>query len=128
VDSMASNSFISKACAERSALHTKPTYFQVSLADGSATTLHGECTVYVKLPTRCKATRYLRKVRCYVIDMSDDVDLILGDDWCVRERATLDFHTRTCVLARRGLVLECIKPGETKQRSHHCQHRQTSYP
>jgi hypothetical protein len=98
--------------ASRGVLFTKPTDFKVSLADGTTASLQGECSVYVKLPTRCKATRYLRKVKCYVIDMADDLDIILGDDWCTRERATLDFHTRTCVLSRRGLVLDCIKVGK----------------
>jgi hypothetical protein len=48
-----------------------------------------------------------------VIELGDDHDLILGQNWMKREGAVISFPEQTCDLQRKDMMLDCIKATPT---------------
>jgi hypothetical protein len=117
MDSGASHTFINKKFVEKKCIHTTPTRRPVELADGNTVLVSGQCTIYVRLKSKHRSAVYMRKVECMVMDLGDENDIVLGQDWLDREQAILDFGARTCTLAKKGLIVECMKrPTSTTHR------------
>src|SRR6478736_5038332 len=69
----ASNNFVSKTFAKQTGIMVRPVEYSVRLADDQTTEVAGEATVYVQLGA------FHKPVKCYVMDMLYEVDLILGE-------------------------------------------------
>lgn len=108
MDSQASHCFINKAFVQSHGIIRTPVHRMVELADGSHTQLQAECQVYLRIPSVKRGVHYVRKVRCYEVDMGSNFDLILGDDWLKHEKVDLLYSTSECVLHRSGLHLRPI--------------------
>ena len=62
-----------------------PTKSNVELGTGSVVQPHGECSLHIRLDD------YREKVKCLVIDMLSDFQVILGDEWLTKVGAIFDF-------------------------------------
>ena len=71
-DTGASANFVSKSFAKQTGITVRPVDYSVRLADDKTTEVAGEATVYVQLGA------FHKPVKCYVMDMLYEVDLILG--------------------------------------------------
>jgi hypothetical protein len=74
-DTDASANFVSKTFAKQTGITVRPVEYSVRLADDKTTEVAGEATVYAQLGTSHKP------VKCYVMDMLYEVDLILGEEF-----------------------------------------------
>jgi hypothetical protein len=74
-DTGASNNFVLKSFAKQTGITVKPVEYSVCLADDQMTEVAGEATVYVQLGA------FHKPVKCYVMDMLYEVDLILGEEF-----------------------------------------------
>ena len=90
LDTGASHCFIDQSFAEQNGLALHPTRTKVQLADGSEASSLLKCHVKVHL------SRHISEVSCYVLDMQQQYDLILGEDWLNKHRANLDYGSKTC--------------------------------
>ena len=105
MDSGATASFVDSRFVEQNGIPTQPIHRMVELANGTTAQISAQCDVW----TRIKGIRngaYQGKVRCYVVDLGGDLDMILGQDWLLRERAELSYHTKRVTLQKCGVVLK----------------------
>jgi hypothetical protein len=117
MDSGASHTFIDKKFVEKKGIHTTPTRRPVELADGNTVLVSGQCAVYIRLTSKHRSAVYMRKVQCMVMDLGNENDIVLGQDWLDTEHAILDFGARKCTMAKKGLIVECMKrPTSTTHR------------
>ena len=93
-DSGASANYVSKAFAKLHGLVISPTKSNVELGTGSVVQPHGECSLHIRLDD------YREKVKCLVIDMLSDFQVILGDDWLTKVGAIFDFGTARCTVKK----------------------------
>ena len=109
LDSQATHCFIDKQFARNAGIPCSPAHRMVQLADGSHTQIESQCNIHLKLFSQT-GKAHSGKVPCLVIDLGDDHNLILGQDWLSREHAVMDFHTHTCSLPKaagsEGLTLK----------------------
>jgi hypothetical protein len=114
MDSQASHCFIDAKFVKLHNLVTTPTHRMVELANGSMVQLGAECSVRIVMPTKGKGTKrhYKRAQSCYVVDMSGDHDIILGQNWLLQEKVDLSFSQKEAVLHRTGCLLApvCKRP------------------
>jgi hypothetical protein len=71
----ASANFVSKTFAKQTGITVRPVEYSVRLADDKTTEVAGQATVYVQLGA------FHKPVKCYVMDMLYEVDLILGEEF-----------------------------------------------
>jgi hypothetical protein len=81
----ASANFVSKTFAKQTGITVRPVKYSVRLADDKTTEVAGEATVYVRLGA------FHKPVKCYVMNMLYEVDLILGEEF-------LDNSSYNCIL------------------------------
>ena len=97
-DSGASASFVDRNFAWKHGFSTSPTHRMVTLADGSAVTAHAECTIYIRIHGNQRGHMHSSKISCFVVDLGDSFDVILGENWLKRERAELSYNNNVCRL------------------------------
>lgn len=61
----------------------------LTLANGSSTVSKGRCIVPLNIQS------YQIAIECYTLPMSDQFDLILGQDWCEETGAEISFRTHS---------------------------------
>jgi hypothetical protein len=83
-DTGASANFVSKTIAKQTGITVRLAEYSVRLADDKTTEVAGEATQYVQLGA------FHKPVKCYVMDMLYEVDLILGEE----------FLDKYCIMAR----------------------------
>ena len=115
MDTQASTCFLSKAFVEKVKMAVTPTHRMVNLADGSTAQLDAECVVRVQFKAQGRAKTYYRRVKCMVIEMTDDQDWILGQDWLMKERADLSYETKSVTLHRARVILKPRKDAPRTQ-------------
>ena len=98
LDSGASHCFIDKTFAETNGFALFPADASVTMANGNSATV-SQCTAPLKL----RFQRHTSNVVCFVVDMLQQYDLILGDDWLVKHKAKMDFATRACYIFKHGI-------------------------
>ena len=109
LDSQATHCFIDKQYAHKAGLKCSPAHRMVQLADGSHAQIYTQCNVQLKLLSSESKEHYAHTVPCLVIDLGEDHDLILGQDWLQHEQVVMNFHTNTCeLMSRNGLKLTPI--------------------
>jgi hypothetical protein len=80
----------------------------VELADGIVTVAGAKCTVYlrmrngrfykVRMRNTVRGVIYHKKMSAYVVDLGEDMDFILGDDWLVSEQVGLSYSRSQCIV------------------------------
>jgi hypothetical protein len=94
-DTGASCNFVSKSFAKQSGITVRPVEYSVRLADDKATEVAGEATVCVQLEA------FHKPVKCYVMDMLYEVDLILGEEFLDKYDCILHYG-KGCIMIRKG--------------------------
>ena len=90
LDTGASHCFIDQSFAEQNGFALHPTCTKVQLADGS------EASSLLKCHVKLNISRHISEVSCYVLDMQQQYDIILGEDWLGKYKANLDYGSKTC--------------------------------
>jgi hypothetical protein len=91
----ASANFVSKTFAKQTGITVRPVEYYVRLADDKTTEVAGEATLYVQLEA------FHKLVKCYVMDMLYEVDLILGEEFLDKYDCILHYG-KGCIMIRRG--------------------------
>jgi hypothetical protein len=94
-DTGASNNFVSKTFAKQTDITVRPVEYSVRLADDKTTEVAGEAIVYVQLGA------FHKPVKCYVMDMLYEVDLILGQEFLDKYDCILHYG-KGCKMIRKG--------------------------
>jgi hypothetical protein len=95
-DTGASANFVSKTFAKKTGITVRgPVEYSVRLADDKTTEVAGEATVYVQLGA------FHKPVKCYVVDMLYEVDLILGEEFLDKYDCILHYG-KGCIMIRKG--------------------------
>ena len=76
MDTGASHCFVSQAYVKQADIPVNPAQSWLKLADNTQAVSNGTCTLALDLHT------YSGPIECFVLPLSDHIDLILGDDWC----------------------------------------------
>jgi hypothetical protein len=84
-DTGASNNFVSKSFTKQTGITVRPVEYSVCLADNKTTKVADEATVYVRLGA------FHNFVKCYVMDMLYEVDLILGEEFLDKHDCILHY-------------------------------------
>jgi hypothetical protein len=95
-DTGATNNFVSKSFAKQRGITVRLVEYFVRLADDQTTEVAGEATVYVQLGA------FHKQVKCYVMDMLYEVDLILlGEEFLDKYDCILHYG-KGCIMIRKG--------------------------
>jgi hypothetical protein len=94
-DTGASANFVSKSLAKQTGITVRPVDYSVRLADDKTMNVAGEATVYVQLGS------FHKPVKCYVMDMLYEVDLILGEAFMLKYDCILHYG-KGCIMIRKG--------------------------
>jgi hypothetical protein len=94
-DTGASNNFVCKTFAKQTGITVRPVEYFVRLADDKTTEVAGEAIVYVQLGA------FHKPVKCYVMDMLYEVDLILGKEFLDKYDCILHYDNG-CIMIRKG--------------------------
>jgi hypothetical protein len=94
-DSGASNNFVSKTFAKQTGITVRPVEYSVRLADDKTTEVAGEATGYVQLGA------FHKPVKCYVMDILYEVDLILGEEFLDKYDCILHYG-KGFIMIRKG--------------------------
>jgi hypothetical protein len=92
----ASTNFVSKSFAKQTGITVRPVEYSVRLADDKTTEVAGEATVYVQLGA------FRKPVKCYVMDMLYEVDLIPGEEFLDKYDCILHYG-KGCIMIQRGM-------------------------
>jgi hypothetical protein len=94
-DTGASCNFVSKSFAKQTAITVRLVEYSVRLADDKATEVAGEPPTYVQLGA------FHKPMKCYVMDMLYEVDLILGEEFLDKYDCILHYG-KGCIMIRKG--------------------------
>jgi hypothetical protein len=94
-DSGASDNFVSISFAHQTGISVIPAQRKVRLGSDDVVTPEGEANVYLKVGT------YQQSVRCVVMPLLHEVDVILGQKFMSAHKCILDFE-RSVVLMKKG--------------------------
>jgi hypothetical protein len=94
-DAGVSNNFVSKTFAKQTGITVRPVEYSVCLADDKTTKVASEATVYVQLGA------FHKPVKCYVMNMLYEVDLILGEEFLDKYDCILH-NGKGCIMIRKG--------------------------
>jgi hypothetical protein len=97
----ASNNFVSKTFAKQMGITVRLVEYSVRLADDKTTEVAGEAIVYVQLGA------FHKTVKCYVMDMLYEVDLILGKDFLDKYDCILHYGKGCCNDPEGQKTLDC---------------------
>jgi hypothetical protein len=86
---------VSKTFVKQTGITVRPVEYSVRLADDKTTKVAGETTVYVQLRA------FHKPVKCYVMDMLYEVDLILGKEFLNKYDCILHYG-KGCIMIRKG--------------------------
>jgi hypothetical protein len=94
-DTGTSNNFVSKPFAKKTGITVRPVEYSVCLADDKTTEVAGEATMYVQLGA------FHKPVKCYVMDMLYEIDLILEEEFLDKYNCILHYG-KGCITIRKG--------------------------
>ena len=95
-DTGASSNFVSPRFLKQSAISYSSSSATLRLADDSSAPILG------KVRLRLKLQSFVCTVTCYVTDLCDEFDVILGNSFMASHRAVLDYSNYTASLCRHG--------------------------
>jgi hypothetical protein len=93
-DTAASNNFVSETFAKQTGITIRPVKYSVRLADEKTAEVAGKATVYVQLGA------FHKPVKCYMMDMLYEVDLILGEEFLDKYDCILHYG-KGCIMIRK---------------------------
>jgi hypothetical protein len=107
-DTNASANFVSKSFKKQTSITVRPVDYAVRLADDKTMNVAGEATVYVQLGS------FHKPVKCYVMDMLYEVDLILGEAFMLKYDCVLHYG-KGCIMIQKTHDCEqsCVASGST---------------
>jgi hypothetical protein len=94
-DTGASANFVSKTFAKQTGITVRPVEYSVRLADDKTTEVAGKATACVQLGA------FHKTVKCYVMDMLYEVDVILGEEFLDKYDCILHYG-KGCIMIRKG--------------------------
>jgi hypothetical protein len=94
-DTRASNNFMSRTFSKQTGITVRPVEYSVRHADDKTTEVAGEATVYVQLGA------FHKPVKCHVMDMLYEVDLILGEEFLDKYECILHYG-KGCIMIQKG--------------------------
>jgi hypothetical protein len=94
-DTGASANFVSKSFAKQTGITVRPVDYAVWLADDKTMNVAGEATVHVQLGS------FHKPVKCYVMDMLYEVDVILGEAFMLKYDCILHYG-KGCIMIQKG--------------------------
>jgi hypothetical protein len=94
-DTSASANFVSKSLAKQTGITVRRVDYAVRLADDKTMNVAGEATVNVQLGA------FHKPVKCYVMNMLYEVDLILGEAFMLKYDRILHYG-KGCIMIRKG--------------------------
>jgi hypothetical protein len=94
-DTGASNIFVSKTFAKQTGITVRSVEYSICLADNKTTEVAGEATVYVQLGA------FHKHVKCYVMVVLYEVDLILGEEYLDKYDCILHYG-KGCIMIQKG--------------------------
>ena len=62
-----------------------------------------QASTTTKYNVRKRIQGHVSEIDCFVLDMAQQFDMILGDTWLRKSKAILDFESQTCSLYKQGL-------------------------
>jgi len=87
-------------------------------ANAKVTVANGESAdvPYYTAPVKLRLHKHSSHARCYVVDMHQQYDIILGEDWLRKHKAIMDFGEQKCSVFQHGErhVLSCPPTGTNK--------------
>ena len=86
VDTGASHCYVSQAYVAQAGIPVRPSQNWLKLADNTQAVSNGTCTLALDLQT------YSGPIECFVLPLSDQFDLILGDDWCGKTGCEISYR------------------------------------
>ena len=96
LDTGASDIFVSTKFAKQLGIKARPSYATINLANGTAIQVKGTCNLQLKLDAYCDQLTF------YVIDLSTDFDIILGNSWLKPLGAKLDLGVENVTINKSG--------------------------
>lgn len=92
-DTGASHCYVSQSFVEKAGIPVRPLSNWLKLANGSNAVSNGTCTLSLDIQTYCGP------IECFILPLSDQFDLIIGDDWC---------NEVGCEISYRDQCLRCV--------------------
>jgi len=102
-DSGADNSFVSRRFALTNRLHVTPFNGHVKLGDNRSAAIVGKCKA------KLQVQGHRSMLECLVIELLEDYDVVLGDEWFRRHRVSLNWENQT--LTTRSLRRQTVWRG-----------------
>lgn len=103
LDTQASDCFIDAHFVQQHNIMTTPINRMVELADGSYTQIKAQAQVRLKLAGVKGA--YTGSVPCFVVNLGGDYDVILGQDWLLKQKADLSYSQKQVTLNKQKVIL-----------------------
>jgi hypothetical protein len=86
---------VSNTFAKQRGITVRPVEYSVRLANDKTAEVAGEATVYVQLGA------FYKPLKCHVMDMLYEVDLILGEEFLDKYNCILHYG-KGCIMIRKG--------------------------
>jgi hypothetical protein len=94
LDTAATDCFVNSSYLDNFGLQYVKDSSVFQLANGEEVQVEG----YVKL--RVKVQQYYGHLICLITKLSDDIDLIFGNDWLNKHKAHVNYESKTCVIQK----------------------------
>ena len=101
-DSGASHTFINTRFVNATGITCTPDHRVVELADGSLTVASLKCRIHIRMKSTIQGVTYSKCIDAHVVDLGEEHDLLLGNDWMTREKVDLSFHREQCIIHQGG--------------------------
>ncbi|CAA9327091.1 hypothetical protein AVDCRST_MAG94-1729 [uncultured Leptolyngbya sp.] len=109
-DTGASENFVSTSFAKQTGISVRPVDFSVRLANDENAQVAGEATVYIQLGA------FHKPVKCYVMDMMYEVDIILGESFMTKYDCILHYG-KGCIMVKKGKKhITIVSPASPRSR------------
>eukprot|EP00983_Pelagomonas_calceolata_P008572 280332-Pelagomonas_calceolata.AAC.1 len=104
IDSGASRCFVDSTFAMHHGFARHPTKTSVKLADGTS------ASASMLTNVRVKFQGHISGISCFVLDMQQQYDVILGETWLQKTNAFLDYETKSCIVGNSQKQVLPVRP------------------
>ena len=96
VDTGATHCFMDSTFAAQIGISQRPVSTSVQLANNTVEHASSQCTPTIHIQG------HRTRVSCFIIDMQQQFDIILGDTWLSAVKANIDYASDTCTVQKKG--------------------------